>query len=106
MSASNRSRLKAGVVEAEARAGLPEAVRLEPDLADPLEQVRVAVLRRLRAELLEVGHLEQALEVLVEVLAEEVLVDRVEAVAEPTRSSIPRMAKFPTRRRPARSPTT
>jgi len=99
--------------EAEVRADLLEAVRLELDLAVLLEldlAVLGAVVRLLRAELLEADPLEQDRAVLVEVLA---VADRAErlavlvaAVVVRIPSSIPRMAKFPIRWLLARNPTT
>jgi hypothetical protein len=100
------------VVVAEARADLPEA----EDPAEHLEQARAVVVRPLQARLLEEAGLEVGrLEVeLVEVLAVAVPAAQAErlvaleeaAVAARTPSSIPRMAKFPTRQQLARSPTT
>ena len=66
---------------------LPVELPLELDPVDPLEED--LALARVRAD-----------------LVLEAPVVRVAAVDERTRSSIPRMAKFPTRRRLARSPTT
>jgi hypothetical protein len=79
-----------------------------------VEQARVAVLLLLRAELLEVVHLEQVLvevpeapaELLVGPLEADLAVPVEAAVAARTRSSIPWMARSPTRRLLAQSPTT
>lgn len=83
---------------------LLEAVRLEQ--VDRVPVVPVAA-RRLRA-----GLLEADLAVLLELVLEEVPAERpavlqaLEAGDARTRSSIPPMARFPTRRRLAKSPTT
>jgi hypothetical protein len=116
---SSRPRPEAAVEEAEAKADLPEAVHLvelleqaragllEQDPLDPL----AAVPRLLRARLLAVDRV--ALEEVLGARAEHLvgplegdLAVLVAAAAAQTPSSIPRMAKFLTRRRLAQSPTT
>ena len=113
-SASNR-RLGAVVEQAKARVDLPEADLLEQDLADHLlaadpeaQRWRADSLEQDLAGLLEVDLVEVLAVVVLEDLEHPAAVDPLveEEVLPRTRSSIPRMAKFPTRRLLARSPTT
>ena len=106
--ASSRRRLEAGA--AKARADLPEVALLRQALVVLGELLEAVLGEFLEADLaVRVVRADQQLQAGREALAEVpgvALRVALAAAAAPTRSSIPRTAKFPTRLRLARNPTT